>query len=200
MFYTCAGSSYCFGTICDGNLYNTIRGTDGCGSGHFGANRGDRTHNGIDVVCEEQNTVRAPFPAEIIRQSKPYTQKALASSGWKDGSYNDGLLIRGRGEWSSKMFCIVVIWMTREHRWCLDMCAKMWYFKPLKTTKGTVLVPGQTIGTSYDHPCRKNGKDIINHIHIEVYRVTATETCDLADKKYIDTTDRAAGCQGTEQE
>lgn len=82
----------------------------------------------------------------------------------------------------------------------LDMCAKLWYFEPLETKAGRVLRAGEAIGTSRDHPCTINGQDIINHIHIEMYRVGVDQTCDsikTKDRNYMDTTDRAAGCQGT---
>lgn len=46
---------------------------DSCGSGAYGANRGSRTHKGIDLVCSEHQPIYAPFSGIITRHFKTYS-------------------------------------------------------------------------------------------------------------------------------
>uniref|UniRef100_A0A4W6FSV4 Uncharacterized protein n=1 Tax=Lates calcarifer TaxID=8187 RepID=A0A4W6FSV4_LATCA len=50
-----------FGQLCSGNSNNTMRTSDKWGDGHYGAQRGNGTHKGLDIVCSDGSTVLAPF-------------------------------------------------------------------------------------------------------------------------------------------
>ncbi len=60
------------------------------GSGQYGAGRGSRKHQGVDVVAYPGERVFSPISGEIVRESFPYAE---------DLSYR-GLVIRGTGDWS----------------------------------------------------------------------------------------------------
>ena len=49
-----------------------IRGCDGFGCGSFGASRGDRSHNGIDIPTMKGETVYSPITGTVTRFPFPY--------------------------------------------------------------------------------------------------------------------------------
>ena len=49
-----------------------IRGTDAYGSGHHGASRGSRTHDGVDYKSSPGQEVKAPLSGKVERISRPY--------------------------------------------------------------------------------------------------------------------------------
>ena len=49
-----------------------LRGSDPAGEGHYGASRGDRTHNGIDYKCVPGAAVLSPVYGEISKLGYPY--------------------------------------------------------------------------------------------------------------------------------
>lgn len=49
-----------------------IRGADSFGSGAFGASRGDREHNGIDLVAREHEHIAATITGEVTKLGYPY--------------------------------------------------------------------------------------------------------------------------------
>ncbi|XP_068947984.1 leukocyte cell-derived chemotaxin-2 [Petaurus breviceps papuanus] len=85
-----------WGVICAGKDKNTIRGRDRYGYGKYGAPRGERTHNGVDVSCADGSVVKAPFDGMIVRQAKPYKT---------DNAINDGVQI------ISKDYCIKMFYV-----------------------------------------------------------------------------------------
>lgn len=62
-----------------------LRKSDKWGAGHFGASRGTRKHNGIDIVATLGQNVLSPIEGKIVRKSHPYAT---------DLSYS-GVLIEG---------------------------------------------------------------------------------------------------------
>ena len=44
-----------------------IRGSDKHGSGHYGAPRGNRTHNGVDIVCSGGTLIKCPADGVVTR-------------------------------------------------------------------------------------------------------------------------------------
>lgn len=60
---------------------------DAAGSGRFGARRGSRTHQGLDLIAKPGDPVFAPFRGRFIRTSRPYRT---------DGRFG-GLVIHGQG-------------------------------------------------------------------------------------------------------
>ena len=69
----------------------TVRGTDKWGSGHYGAKRGTRLHNGIDIVADYGSDVVSPIDGTVTRISYPYSN---------DLAYK-GIFIKGSGAYSN---------------------------------------------------------------------------------------------------
>jgi murein DD-endopeptidase MepM/ murein hydrolase activator NlpD len=49
----------------------TIR-NDGQGKGHFGASRGSRVHNGLDLLVKENQVIMSPIDGYVKRMAFPY--------------------------------------------------------------------------------------------------------------------------------
>ena len=52
-----------------------IRGTDAQGSGHYGAPRGSRKHNGIDFCCYPGTEIQPFYPGKVTKIGYPYADK-----------------------------------------------------------------------------------------------------------------------------
>ncbi len=63
---------------------STIREDDPYGSGHYGAPRGRRTHNGIDIKASPGQPVTSPVSGTFVRRANPY----------KDDSNYSGVFIK----------------------------------------------------------------------------------------------------------
>lgn len=50
-----------------------IRGDDKWGNGKFGAPRGDRTHNGVDIACCEGSVILSPVDGVVTKIGFPYS-------------------------------------------------------------------------------------------------------------------------------
>lgn len=75
------------------------RGDDAWGNGAFGADRGGRSHRGVDLLASAGDPVFAPIDGDIVRRARPYD----------DDDELDGLLLRGTGAWAGmeiKLFYI----------------------------------------------------------------------------------------------
>jgi len=75
------------------------RRTDQHGSGQFGAKRGAKLHQGLDIEAQPGEEIRSPIEGDVLREALPYSD---------DSSFR-GLVIRGTGEWSGyevKMFYV----------------------------------------------------------------------------------------------
>lgn len=75
---------------------------DKYGSGQYGASRdkGERTHNGIDIITNVGEEIYSPFEGAIIRQAFPYKG---------DNSF-EGVVLQGTGNWTgyeAKIFYVV---------------------------------------------------------------------------------------------
>lgn len=66
------------------------RGTDAFGQGHFGAARGGRLHQGLDIETAPGEEIMSPVDGEVIREALPY----------HDDPAFRGLVIRGVGAWA----------------------------------------------------------------------------------------------------
>lgn len=66
---------------------SSSRASDRFGSGQFGASRGSRKHQGLDVKAKPGEVVHSPIDGVIVRECVPYAPFT-------------GLLIRGTGEHS----------------------------------------------------------------------------------------------------
>lgn len=76
-------------SICAGKSSNEIRTCDSHGCGQYSAQRNQRPHPGVDVLCPDGSTVFAPFTGTIVGQEKPYKTK---------NAINNGVRISGRGK------------------------------------------------------------------------------------------------------
>jgi len=54
------------------NIIPPIRETDSQGSGYFGAPRGSRTHNGVDVACYNGSGIFPVIEGEVTKIGYPY--------------------------------------------------------------------------------------------------------------------------------
>lgn len=106
-------------TLTNPVLNGTIRKRDKWGEGHYGASRGNRKHNGIDIVTQPGKAVLSPIEGNVVRVSYPY-----ASNLWYTG-----LLIKGSG----------------PHK---GIEAKIFYMKPQPGIVGKTVKPSQKIGTA----------------------------------------------------
>ncbi|CAB1325515.1 unnamed protein product [Coregonus sp. 'balchen'] len=91
-----------FGQLCSGNSSNRRRTGDRWGQGQYGARRGDRVHQGLDIVCNDGATVYAPFDVKLNGKVIVYTDP-------KKAAINDGINLSGEG-----------------------LCFKLFYVKPDK--------------------------------------------------------------------
>jgi len=48
------------------------RGSDGFGSGHFGAFRGSRTHKGVDLLADSGEVIESPVTGTVTKLGYPY--------------------------------------------------------------------------------------------------------------------------------
>uniref|UniRef100_A0A3Q1D9D1 Leukocyte cell-derived chemotaxin 2 like n=1 Tax=Amphiprion ocellaris TaxID=80972 RepID=A0A3Q1D9D1_AMPOC len=106
-----------FGQLCSGNPNNSRRTSDGWGEGHYGARRGNRVHQGLDIVCRDGSTVYAPFDVTLDRKVIVYNDPEN-----KKTAINEGIQMRGEG-----------------------LCFKLFYVRPDRTS-GSVS-KGERIGT-----------------------------------------------------
>ena len=97
------------------------RENDKWGSGHFGAPRGSRQHNGLDIVVTKGQDVLSPIDGVVVRKSFPYA---------KDLSY-EGVLIEGSGAHEGIMI-------------------KIFYMNPVLNIVGANVRSGDKIGTAQD--------------------------------------------------
>lgn len=56
----------------------TARGCDGDGCGHFGASRGSRVHQGLDIIIREGQQIMSPIDGEVVRFAFPYEDKSFS--------------------------------------------------------------------------------------------------------------------------
>lgn len=94
-----------------------VRRCDGWGQGHFGAPRGERTHNGVDIIARADAPVLSPLHAVVVRVAEPYDDDAVLS----------GLLLCGVGPHAG-------------------LEAKLFYLQPDLTLIGQIVMPGQLLG------------------------------------------------------
>ncbi|XP_078347146.1 myeloid protein 1-like isoform X2 [Oculina patagonica] len=138
--FGCEIAKKCFSQVCSNNPSNQIRGLDRWGSGAFGASRGRRTHKGIDIVCSAGSNISAPFPAKVLRRSKPYLNN--------NADYNNGIYMEGTEKWAGYR-------------------VKMWYVGK-QVRNGAILPAGSYIGDMKDRAAGSRG--MTNHVHVQLYK------------------------------
>ncbi len=55
---------------------------DSCGQGHFGAPRGTRKHNGVDIIITPGQAIYGPFNGSVQRHTKPYSDNSKYDGAW----------------------------------------------------------------------------------------------------------------------
>ncbi|XP_059568856.1 leukocyte cell-derived chemotaxin-2-like [Alligator mississippiensis] len=85
-----------WGQICNGNPKNKVRTCDRHGCGHYNAKRINGLHKGVDVVCRDGSTVRAPFSGRIVSRAKPYGN---------GNAVDNGVQLSGSG------YCILIFYI-----------------------------------------------------------------------------------------
>lgn len=128
------------GVVSTVNGQQRMRGTDGAGSGEYGASRdgGNRTHNGIDILATPDALVYAPYDSLIVSRSKPY------SSGPLSNTLSGAKLRSSFGEF------------------------KIFYFAPFPNLIGKRVIAGEPIGTVQDVTLRYPNQGMQPHLHIEL--------------------------------
>ncbi|CAJ1081332.1 neutral ceramidase [Xyrichtys novacula] len=137
-----------FGPLCSGNPNNRRRTSDSWGAGNYGARRGSRTHQGLDIVCEDGSEVYAPFDVTLNGKLIVYNDPTKAA-------INSGINLSGEG-----------------------LCFKLFYVRPDRTSgtvrKGQrigVMLPMQSVYpgiTSHVHVQLCNKKDPTQQITAEL--------------------------------
>ncbi|CAL1599494.1 unnamed protein product [Knipowitschia caucasica] len=85
-----AAEAQTFGQLCRGNPSNARRTSDSWGQGHYGASRGGRLHQGLDISCSDGDEVLAPFDLDLTGSLTVYTDP-------KKSAINAGINLRGAG-------------------------------------------------------------------------------------------------------
>jgi murein DD-endopeptidase MepM/ murein hydrolase activator NlpD len=118
--------------------YQKIR-NDSQGDGFFGASRGRRQHNGIDILVAPGSGVYCPIEGVMFRMAYPYGT-ARGNDQW------EGCVIVGVGDYKGYE-------------------VKIFYMRPF--TMGEYLFPGDIIGVAQDIS-RKYNPAMMDHLHVEV--------------------------------
>lgn len=120
--------------------YQKIR-NDSQGDGFFGASRGRRQHNGIDILVTPGSAVYCPIEGVMFRMAYPYGTT------------------RGNDQWEG---CVIV--GVGDYK---GYEVKIFYMRPF--AMGDYLFPGDIIGVAQDIS-RKYNPAMMDHLHVEVRR------------------------------
>lgn len=120
--------------------YQKIR-NDARGDGYFGASRGRRIHNGLDILVSPGSAVYCPIEGIMLRMAYPYGTT------------------RGNHQWEG---CVIV--GVGDYR---GYEVKIFYMRPFVI--GDYLFPGEIIGIAQDIS-RKYSPSMLDHLHVEVRR------------------------------
>jgi murein DD-endopeptidase MepM/ murein hydrolase activator NlpD len=120
--------------------YQKIR-NDSQGDGFFGASRGYRSHNGLDIVVTPSSGVYSPIEGVLLRKAYPYGT-SRSNEQW------EGCVIVGVGDYQGYE-------------------VKIFYMRPFVI--GEYVFPGDIIGVAQDIS-RKYSSAMIDHLHVEVRR------------------------------
>lgn len=116
-----------------------IRKPDKWGQGHFGASRGKRSHNGLDIEAKAKQEIVAPIDGKVIRKAYPYAS---------DMRYT-GLLIEGTGKY-------------------IDYTVKIFYIDPSAGVAGKTVQAGDKIGEAQDLTVKYTGITNHVHIEVKI--------------------------------
>uniref|UniRef100_UPI0037E8B42C leukocyte cell-derived chemotaxin-2-like n=1 Tax=Semicossyphus pulcher TaxID=241346 RepID=UPI0037E8B42C len=86
----CVCDGLTFGPLCSGNPTNKRRTSDNWGRGEYGARRGSRLHQGLDIVCNDGSVVYAPIDVTL-------NGKVIVYNDPKKAAINSGINLQGEG-------------------------------------------------------------------------------------------------------
>lgn len=114
---------------------------DARGDGYFGASRGRRIHNGLDIIVTPGSAVYAPIEGVVFRKAFPYGTRGK-NKNW------EGVLIVGMNEYEGYE-------------------VKIFYMRPFLI--GDYIFPGEIVGVAQDIS-KRYSPSMIDHLHVEVRR------------------------------
>ncbi len=117
-----------------------IRGQDNYGSGHHGASRGKRKHDGADYISKPGQRVKAPLSGKVTKISKPY------SSGIDANVLSGVEIVASDG---------TICWV--------------WYIKPSVGIVGTVVKAGVSVIGKAKTLKNRYKKGITDHVHVRIH-------------------------------
>ena len=113
---------------------------DGWGEGHFGASRGSRLHEGVDITGKRGCYVCSPVDGFVVREGKPYA---------------DG------GPWD----CYLLIREPSGAEWRLFYVKPLPGIVGTTVSKGQAVATLEDVGAKYGkHPVKKR---MLAHCHVE---------------------------------
>jgi len=127
-----------------------IRGSDDYGSGHYLAGRGDRLHDGLDIIVEPGEPVKAFSLGEVTKIGYPYSQ------GNPPAHYRD---------WKLKQFHFKKVFRYVQVTDVRGISVRYFYIDP-RVSVGDPVHVGDVLGSSQDMGVPYPG--IIEHFHFEV--------------------------------
>lgn len=136
---------------------------DAQGCGHYGASRGSRTHNGVDLCIISDSEVELGFSGEVVKVGYPY--------GSKNKSH-----IRYVGIKFSENYQRILSGLYQKNYWH----CRVFYVKP-SVKKGDIIEANSTVGLSQNLGEFYPG--ITEHVHFEVYSVPAG--MDVSNKSFF---------------
>ena len=126
--------------------------SDGAGQGWFGAPRGKRLHNGVDLLCVPGQVILSPISGTIVREAYPYAGDLKWS----------GCLIRG-DQMEVKMFYMRLYHHIRKAL-------------PYSIAAGIPIGQAQDVTNRYP-----NEKDMKPHVHLELRLPQLVDPLDFKD-------------------
>lgn len=118
----------------------SIRGSDSYGSGHYGASRGRRVHDGVDYISTANQSVEAPLSGRVLRISRPYASGI-------DANVLEGVEI----EASDGTKCWV------------------WYIQPAVNIVNKIVKAGTTIIGNAKTLSNRYKNGITDHVHVRIH-------------------------------
>ena len=122
---------------------NPVFRNDPAGSGHFGAKRGTRDHQGLDILVSKGEVIYSPICGKVSR-AYPYLKDGSVDKDWT------GIKIEGEHEFEG-------------------ITIKMFYVAPNEDLIGFSVCPNDPIGVAQAISQRYPGQGMKDHVHVEVY-------------------------------
>jgi len=63
-----------------------VRNSDKWGKGHYGASRGSRAHNGLDIEAQHKQDIASPIDGTVVRKPYPYADDTRYTGVFLEGT------------------------------------------------------------------------------------------------------------------